>query len=89
MPRFLSCGEVRVKRASQEGILEAWVESLRPIKVRKVVVSGTKGVGLGTGGMAMGLWRRRCCCWFWWFRGRSRRGRIALVVVDVEVVSLR
>jgi hypothetical protein len=36
-----------VKRAFQEGILEACWLRLRPMRVRNVCVSGTKGVGGG------------------------------------------
>lgn len=59
MPRFLSCGDVRVKSAFQSGILEAWEDSLRPMRVRKVSTSGTNGVGEGTGGAGIRACRRR------------------------------
>lgn len=48
-----------MKRASQEGILAAWAESERPMAVRKVVVSGMKGVGGGMGRTGMRWWRAR------------------------------
>lgn len=40
---------------------------MRPIKVRKVGASGTKGVGEGIGGGGMRAWRWRdwCGCWHW------------------------
>jgi hypothetical protein len=38
-----------VKRESQDGILEAWERSPRPMSLRKVSVFGTKGVGGGIG----------------------------------------
>lgn len=38
-----------MKSESQEGILEAWERSPRPISLRKVSVFGTKGVGGGIG----------------------------------------
>lgn len=64
MPRSLSCGEVRLKRASQDGILLAWVERPRPMSVRKVVASGTKGVGLGIEvGGTRACRNRGCCGW--------------------------
>ena len=50
---------MRLKRASQVGILEACWESCRPIRVRKVGGSGTKGVGGGIGGCGMDAWRSR------------------------------
>lgn len=50
MPSSLSCTEVRLKSADQDGILEACCERERPMSVRKVVASGTKGVGGGGGG---------------------------------------
>jgi hypothetical protein len=47
MPSSRSWALERLKRASQEGILEACLERSRPMRVRKVVASGTKGVGEG------------------------------------------
>ena len=44
-PRDLSCGEERVKSSSHEENLEACSFSCRPMRVRKVLTSGTKGVG--------------------------------------------
>ena len=41
------------------GILEACWESCRPMRVRKVGGSGTKGVGGGIGGCGMEAWRWR------------------------------
>ena len=55
-PSSFSCGDVSVKRASQEGILVACADRPRPIALRKAVWSGMKGVGLGTGRMGI-----ECC----------------------------
>lgn len=60
MPAFLSCSDDKVKRASQEGILELWADMLRPIRVRNVLTSGTKGVGggmRGAGALRRWSWR--------------------------------
>jgi hypothetical protein len=48
-----------VKRASQEGNLEACLLRLRPMRVRKVDASGTKGIGAGIGRTLDELWRER------------------------------
>ena len=48
-PRSRSWPEVREKREGQLGILAACWERLRPIRVRNVGESGTKGVGEGIG----------------------------------------
>lgn len=60
-PRDLSCGEERVKSSSHEENLEAWSLSCRPMRVRKVGTSGTKGVGGGMvgGGRLEVLWMVR------------------------------
>ena len=50
-PRSRSWPEVREKREGQLGILAACWERLRPIRVRNVGGSGTKGVGEGIGGL--------------------------------------
>lgn len=49
MPSSFSCVEVSEKRAFQSGILALCEESLRPMRLRKVFTSGTKGVGDGSG----------------------------------------
>lgn len=69
--------EVRLKRADQEGILLACWESWRPMSVRKVVLSGQKGVGWGGGGGIMRPWRLR----------RVGVEGCACCVVDAVVVS--
>ena len=48
MPISFSCGDDSVKSSSQVENLEECFESSRPMSVRKVLVSGTKGVGSGT-----------------------------------------
>ncbi len=60
-PRSRSWPEVREKRDGQLGILAACWERLRPIRVRKVDGSGTKGVGGGIGGWVVEVraWRQR------------------------------
>lgn len=52
---------MREKRDVQVGILAECWERLRPIKVRKVEGSGTKGVGWGIVGCeeVMRAWRQR------------------------------
>lgn len=62
MPRSFSWGEVRLKRASQDVNLLACFERSRPMSVRKVDASGTKGVGEGIEGGGMRAWRKRGCC---------------------------
>ena len=54
-PSSLSWFEDREKRASQEVNLEVCFESCRPMRVRNVAGSGTKGVGEGIGAR----------CWRW------------------------
>lgn len=56
-----------MKSLSQEGILEVWALSPRPIRVRKVGTSGTKGVGFGTESFLVGLadLETERCCWYW------------------------
>lgn len=61
MPSSLSCGEVREKRASHEGNLLAYLLRPRPIRVRKVGTSGTKGRGWGIGGAGLVLCSCRIC----------------------------
>lgn len=63
MPSSFSSGEVSVKSLSQDSIFAACADRPRPMRVRKVETSGTKGVGRGTGEGLMVLWRDRCCCW--------------------------
>ena len=60
-PRSRSWPEVREKREGQLGILAACWERLRPIRVRKVGGSGTKGVGdgIGLGVVEVRAWRQR------------------------------
>jgi hypothetical protein len=53
MPSSFICVEDRVKRASQEGNLDACAERPRPMTVRKVWGSGMNGVGGGIGRMGM------------------------------------
>ena len=59
-----------MKRAFQEEIFEAWALKPRPMRVRKVWTSGTKGVGWGTDCFVVGFadldTDRRCCCWTYW-----------------------
>ena len=54
-----------MKSASQEGILAACWARPRPITVRKVCGSGTKGVGAGMGRMGI----RWCRCRRHWWKG--------------------
>lgn len=61
MPSCSNSGDETVKRCSQDVNLEAWRESPRPIKERKVAALGTSGVGLGIRGRDEGEF---CCC-FW------------------------
>lgn len=61
MPNSLSSGEVREKRAFHEGNLLAYLLRPRPIRVRKVGTSGTKGTGLGIGCAGRVLWSCRIC----------------------------
>lgn len=56
---------MREKRDCQVGILAACCERLRPMSLRKVEASGTKGVGWGIGGCEVRAWR--------WRRQRARR----------------
>ena len=49
-PSSRSWGPVREKRECQVGNLAVWRVRSRPIRVRKVGGSGTKGVGGGIGG---------------------------------------
>ena len=62
MPSSRNCSEVCVKSARQDVILEACWLRPRPISVRNVWTSGTKGVG---GGMywrsGRSWWRSRSC----------------------------
>ena len=60
-PRSRSWPEVREKREGQLGILAACWERLRPMRVRKVGGSGTKGVGegIGEGVVEVRAWRQR------------------------------
>lgn len=60
-PRSRNWPEVREKREGQLGILAACWERLRPIRVRKVGGSGTKGVGegIGRGVVEVRAWRQR------------------------------
>lgn len=62
--------EVSEKRDAQVGNLAAWVERLRPMRVRKVDGSGTNGVGSGIGG--------------WRLVRRAWRCRLRIVVGGVE-----
>ena len=48
MPSCFSSGEVRENKESHEGNLLAYLFIPRPISVRKVCTSGTKGTGSGT-----------------------------------------
>lgn len=50
MPSSRSCDDVKEKSAFQLGIFEACWLRLRPISVRNVCTSGTKGVGRGAFG---------------------------------------
>ena len=59
MPSSFSCGEDSVNSSFQEVNFELCLESSRPIRVRKVLVFGTKGVGEGTRPAEMCLCRRR------------------------------
>jgi hypothetical protein len=59
IPSSFSCAEVRVNKAFQEGILEACWLKLRPMRLRKVCVLGTNGVGLGIGDALTVWWRHR------------------------------
>lgn len=52
-----------------------WADILRPIRVRKVSTSGTKGVGLGIRAAGMLAWRQRSC------EGRADEGVVVVVVV--------
>lgn len=69
MPASFSCSEVYVKRDCQEGILDDWEERFRPMSLRKVSTSGTKGVGCGTGRVFFAV-LEACLCWVmdWWWR---------------------
>lgn len=68
---------MRLKRADQDGILEACWLSLRPISVRNVGASGTKGVGWGGGGGIRRPWRR------------LRDDADGVDAVEVDVLALR
>lgn len=77
MPSSRSWGDVREKRASQVGNLAVCELRPRPMSVRKVLTSGTKGVGDGIIGALLACW---CACrvWMvWWMvvLGRVRRRR--------------
>lgn len=62
-----------MKRASQEVILDECLDISRPIRVRKVWTSGTKGVGEGTVGTLEARVKDRMGC----------LDRIVLVVVNM------
>lgn len=74
-----------MKRESQEVNLEECVESLRPMRVRKVGASGTKGVGEGMGGAGMRAWRGRR--WWWFVNVDVLVGVVVVVVVVVRRVG--
>lgn len=59
MPASRSWSEVSENRASQVGILALCCDMLRPIRVRKVWGSGTKGVGRGIRAGVMFACRQR------------------------------
>lgn len=61
MPRSLSWSEVKENKAFQDGIFDACWLRLRPMRVRNVCVSGTKGVGRGIGAALMLSCRQRHC----------------------------
>lgn len=59
MPSSFSCGDVREKRDSHDGNLDACLFRPRPISVRKVGTSGTNGLGCGIFGAGLVLWSHR------------------------------
>lgn len=66
MPNSFNWGDVKEKRASQVGNLAACWLMPRPMRVRKVLTSGTNGVGDGMYGVLLAclcadrVWRG-CC----------------------------
>jgi hypothetical protein len=82
--------EVRVKRAFQEGILEVCWESWRPMSLRKVSTSGTKGVGGGIGRDRRRFEAKRRH-WQVMVTGvfRARMGRLRIIVGVIAGVEVR
>ena len=82
--------EVSEKRDAQVGNLAAWVERLRPMRVRKVDGSGTNGVGSGIGGwrLVRRAWRCRLLIAVdgGVEHGRRREASIVAVIVVVAAV---
>ena len=78
-----------MKSLSQEEILEAWALRPRPMRVKKVWTSGTKGVGAGTESFFVGLVdfdTERCCCsWKCW----CRRHGAQIYLEDGDLEDLR
>lgn len=61
MPSSLSSGDVRENSDSHEGNLDACLLRPRPMRVRKVVTSGTNGRGDGIAWGGRVLCRKRLC----------------------------
>lgn len=59
MPSSLSSSDVREKSDCHDGNLLACLLRPRPMSVRNVSTSGTKGRGSGIGGAGRALWRHR------------------------------
>lgn len=74
---------MRLKSDSQEVILGACLESCRPMRVRKVGASGTKGVGCGMGGRGREECRERIC---WRDCDRARRRWVVDCLLDRTII---
>lgn len=68
-------------------IFDACLDSWRPMRVRKVEASGTKGVGCGTGGRGSEEWRLRTHC-LWSEKLKEGRERPSLELVGRVIMLL-
>lgn len=90
MPNSLSSDDVAEKRFSHDENLDACLLRPRPMRVRKVGTSGTKGQGLGIGCRGRDLCRNRICSLCAAARpvfGAKRRNEARSVVVTLMTAA--